>query len=128
MLDVTADDLRVDTVSTPLAILILGLVLRNLVLIIVPLIMIGTTILLWSTIMYPLVLHVLQVTQFTPRFMMSITIAMGIDYSLFLLTRARGVDDKEVAIAEALGMAESLAELHGFPGGFIVHDDVQLCQ
>lgn len=28
----------------------------------------------------------------------------------------------------ALEMAESLADLHGYEGGVIVHDDVQLCQ
>lgn len=28
----------------------------------------------------------------------------------------------------ALQMAESIAELHGFKGGVIVHDDIQLCQ
>jgi len=28
----------------------------------------------------------------------------------------------------ALQMAESIADLHGFPGGVIVHDDIQLCQ
>lgn len=28
----------------------------------------------------------------------------------------------------ALQMAESLADLHGYEGGVIVHDDVQLCQ
>jgi serine/threonine protein kinase len=28
----------------------------------------------------------------------------------------------------ALDMAESIADLHGFEGGVIVHDDVQLCQ
>lgn len=28
----------------------------------------------------------------------------------------------------ALKMAESIADLHGFEGGVIVHDDVQLCQ
>ena len=27
-----------------------------------------------------------------------------------------------------LGMAESIAVLHGYEGGLIVHDDVQLCQ
>ena len=60
--------------------------------------------------------------------MTSITIAMGIDHNLFLFTRARGVEDKEVAITEALGMEESLAELHVFPGGVIVYDDVQIFQ
>eukprot|EP00957_Ditylum_brightwellii_P104480 7959368-Ditylum_brightwellii.AAC.1 len=28
----------------------------------------------------------------------------------------------------ALAMAESLADLHGFKDGMIIHDDVQLCQ
>jgi len=28
----------------------------------------------------------------------------------------------------ALGMAEAIADLHGFPDGVIVHDDIQICQ
>lgn len=34
----------------------------------------------------------------------------------------------EEKLGFALTMAESLADLHGFPDGVIVHDDVQLCQ
>jgi uncharacterized membrane protein YdfJ with MMPL/SSD domain len=54
--------------------------------------------------MYPIAKYVVRVTQFTPSLMMSLIIAMSIDYSLFLLSRFiedfSYLQDKKIAIAE----------------------------
>jgi len=54
--------------------------------------------------MYPIAKYVVRVTQFTPSLMMSLIIAMSIDYSLFLLSRFledfSDLQDKKIAIAQ----------------------------
>ncbi len=54
--------------------------------------------------MYFVAEHIAQVTQFTPSLMMSLIVAMSIDYSLFLLSRFiedfTNLQDKTLAIAQ----------------------------
>mmetsp|Transcript_12845 Transcript_12845/g.19486 ORF Transcript_12845/g.19486 Transcript_12845/m.19486 type:complete len:989 (+) Transcript_12845:37-3003(+) len=75
-----------DHVVLPLSLLALAYILGNLSLMLVPVLCIITAICTGGTLMYP-VAESVSVTQFTPSIMMSITIAMSIDYSLFLLSR-----------------------------------------
>ena len=46
-----------------------------------------STVSTWSWILNRLILPYMQVTQFTPSIMMSLTLAMGMDYTLFLMAR-----------------------------------------
>ena len=80
---------RLDTISLPISLLILAWVLQSsVVLLILPIMTIGTTICLWSTILYSLMcITNIAIAQFTPSIMMSLTIAMSVDYSLFYLSR-----------------------------------------
>ena len=98
----TKQDLRrMDFVVAPLTLLLMGVVLpkaRCAYVWIVPLITMISTVCCWSLIMRTIVHHI-QITQFTPSIMMSLTLGMGIDYSLFLLSRyVEDTTDKNRAI------------------------------
>jgi len=75
-----------DSVVLPMALLILASIIRSVTLMIIPILNIFITILAEFLVMYPVALS-MDVVSFTPSLMMSITIAMSIDYSLFLLSR-----------------------------------------
>ncbi|MBY9002160.1 MAG: MMPL family transporter, partial [Candidatus Heimdallarchaeota archaeon] len=86
---VTQEDLaKMDLIVIPLAMLVLAFVLRSLKLMILPILSMGISILTSFLIMYPLALT-LNIFSFVPSIMMSLVIALSIDYSLFLLTRYR---------------------------------------
>ena len=83
----TTDDMEMmDTIVLPLSLATLAYIVGNLALMSIPVVTIISSLCLSGTLMYP-VAQAMQVTQFTPSIMMSLTIAMSIDYSLFLLTR-----------------------------------------
>ena len=95
--DSTKRDLtRMDILVIPCALLLVGAVLKSrhdlsysaalCRLWIIPLCCIASTIATWSLLMNPIA-RAMQITQFTPSIMMSLTLGMGIDYTLFLLTR-----------------------------------------
>eukprot|EP01105_Mastigella_eilhardi_P004748 TRINITY_DN1638_c0_g1_i16.p1 TRINITY_DN1638_c0_g1~~TRINITY_DN1638_c0_g1_i16.p1 ORF type:complete len:829 (-),score=200.10 TRINITY_DN1638_c0_g1_i16:1593-4055(-) len=84
----TQDMERMDLFALPLALLVLMLVLRAWPLMLIPCINVGITILVSFAIMYPIAL-LWDVATFTLAMMMSVIIAMSIDYSLFLLSRYR---------------------------------------
>jgi len=83
------DVTSLDTISLPISLLILCYVLGSSVpLLILPILTILSTIFLWSTVLYAAVLKTnIMIAQFTPSIMMSLTIAMSVDYSLFYLSR-----------------------------------------
>lgn len=106
LMKATQTDLRrMDALVLPLALLLLGLVLPNArpsIVWIIPLITMITTVCCWAIIMSFVAKHV-QITQFTPSIMMSITLGMGIDYTLFLLSRyLEDTSDKHDAIRHML--------------------------
>eukprot|EP00042_Codosiga_hollandica_P039413 m.330212 g.330212 ORF g.330212 m.330212 type:complete len:811 (-) comp55607_c1_seq3:155-2587(-) len=80
------DMLVMDGSALPVALAILALTLRSLRLIIIPLIAMLMTLTSSFLIMYP-ISNAMTVVSFAPSLMMSVTIAMSIDYSLFLLSR-----------------------------------------
>ena len=81
------DDLEtMDTIVLPIALLILGSIVKSLPLMLIPVVTILTAILGQFLVMYPVALS-MDVVSFAPSIMMSLTIAMSIDYSLFLLSR-----------------------------------------
>ncbi len=89
MNEVTKEDLALmDMIVIPIAMLVLAFVLRSLKLMILPILSMGISILASFLIMYPIALTT-DIFSFVPSIMMSLVIALSIDYSLFLLTRYR---------------------------------------
>ncbi|MHA1685816.1 MAG: MMPL family transporter [Candidatus Heimdallarchaeaceae archaeon] len=85
----TENDLkRMDSIVLPIALLVLAIILRSARLLFIPLVVLGISIFTSFLIMYPIALN-FTVFAFVPSVMMSITIAVSIDYGLFLLTRYR---------------------------------------
>ena len=102
MQEVTEEDLlKMDMIVIPIALLVLGFVLRSLKLMILPIAGIGISILSSFLVMYPLSL-VWDIFSFVPSIMMSLVIAMSIDYSLFLLSRYREEIMKKKEVSEAV--------------------------
>jgi uncharacterized membrane protein YdfJ with MMPL/SSD domain len=84
-----ADIARMDMLVLPIALILIGVVLPRAnpcFVWIIPLVTMITTCSIWSIIMRQVV-KVMQITQFTPTVMMSLTLGMGVDYTLFLLSR-----------------------------------------
>jgi len=87
MTDGAEADLKfMDAVSLPLALLVFIAILRSLTVAIIPVIAVASSVLLSFSIMVPIA-HAMSIPSYCPAIMMSIEIAMSIDYSLFLLTR-----------------------------------------
>eukprot|EP00053_Salpingoeca_punica_P017212 m.165058 g.165058 ORF g.165058 m.165058 type:complete len:848 (+) comp17149_c3_seq7:3642-6185(+) len=82
------DLLFMDGIGFPIALLVLALVLRSFRLLIIPVMNISASILTSFLIVYG-VAQRMSIISFAPSLMMSLTIAMSIDYSLFQLTRYR---------------------------------------
>ena len=80
---------RMDSIVIPIAFVILALVLRSLRLMIIPILTMGISFLFSFMVMLPIALSSIDVGTFAPSVMMSLVIAMSIDYSLFLLSRYR---------------------------------------
>jgi uncharacterized membrane protein YdfJ with MMPL/SSD domain len=88
-LSTRSDIMRMDLLVLPIALVLIGVVLPRAnprAVWIIPLVTIITTVAVWSGVMRLVVAH-MQITQFTPTVMMSLSLGMGIDYTLFLLAR-----------------------------------------
>ena len=83
-----ADFIKMDSIVLPASMFVLALYLRNLRLMVIPVLSTGTSLLVSFMIMW-IVASYIVVASFAPSVMVSIIIAMSIDYSLFLLTRFR---------------------------------------
>jgi uncharacterized membrane protein YdfJ with MMPL/SSD domain len=80
---------RMDAIVLPIALILMGLVLPRAnfwVVWMVPVVTLLTTVSLWSIVMNVIATRV-SVSTFCPTVMMSLTMGLGIDYSLFLLSR-----------------------------------------
>ena len=89
MTGVQDDLLRMDTVSFPLAFGVMALVLRSLRLLIAPFLCIVCSLAVSFGIVMTPVSRNTDVITYAPAVMMSITLAVSIDYSLFILSRFR---------------------------------------
>eukprot|EP00456_Euglypha_rotunda_P034837 TRINITY_DN26878_c0_g1_i1.p1 TRINITY_DN26878_c0_g1~~TRINITY_DN26878_c0_g1_i1.p1 ORF type:complete len:196 (-),score=11.02 TRINITY_DN26878_c0_g1_i1:11-598(-) len=90
VIDGTATDMeRMDMIVLPLALCTLAYVIRSYRLMIIPIFSVLCSLFTGFMFMYPVALNVYSCASITPSVMMSLTIAMSIDYSLFLLTRYR---------------------------------------
>jgi len=99
MTDGATNDMKfMDAVSLPLALVVFIAIMQSLSVAVVPVLAVGASVLLSFTIMNPIA-RAMSIPSYCPAIMMSIEIAMSIDYSLFLLTRfheeiGRGVQPK----------------------------------
>lgn len=91
-----SDLMRIDSISMPLAMMVLWYLIRSWRLLLIPLACMCTSASLSFGIMF-CVGHVQVVMATTPSIMMSVLIALSIDYSLFITTRF----DEELARVEA---------------------------
>ncbi|MHA1955178.1 MAG: MMPL family transporter, partial [Candidatus Heimdallarchaeaceae archaeon] len=82
------DIIMMDSIVLPIALIVLALVLKSFRLMILPIISVGFSIATSFFLMYPLALA-MPVFSFVPSVIMSLVIALSIDYSLFLLSRYR---------------------------------------
>merc|ERR1719198_1633906 len=83
-----ADAKKMDTITIPAAMFVLMLMLQSLRIMAIPIITIAISIGCSFLVMYPIALHH-DIASTAPSMMLSIIIAMSIDYSLFLLCRFR---------------------------------------
>ncbi|UJG44094.1 MAG: MMPL family transporter [Candidatus Heimdallarchaeum endolithica] len=79
---------RMDSFILPIALIVLALVIRRLKLMILPLVSIAISIFTTFLILYGFT-YIYTILSFAPSIVMSLVIAISIDYSLFLLTRYR---------------------------------------
>ncbi|MHA1667265.1 MAG: MMPL family transporter [Candidatus Heimdallarchaeaceae archaeon] len=80
------DIILMDSIVLPIALIVLAFVLKSFRLMILPVLSVGSSIATSFFLMYP-VAKLVPVFSFVPSVMMSLVIALSIDYSLFLLSR-----------------------------------------
>ena len=78
---------KTDMFVLPIAVLVLAAYLGSLRLMVIPLFALGASMLTGFMIMYPIARYKWNVAQVAPSIQSSLSIALSIDYSLFLLTR-----------------------------------------
>ena len=97
----TRDLKRMDLTSLPLALVVLGLVLMSLSLVWLPFINIIIAMVISFGLMYPFTLC-FDVASYNPPVMMSLIMAMSIDYALFLLSRFKEELNKGATVRKAV--------------------------
>jgi uncharacterized membrane protein YdfJ with MMPL/SSD domain len=89
VLDGLENDLLLgDGISIPSALLVLCLALKSFRFGIIPLISVAASILVIFLVMLPIA-NVTHVSSVAPNLIMSLTVALSVDYSLFILSRFR---------------------------------------
>lgn len=104
---------KVDAIVLPLAMIVLAFILKSARLMLIPICCVGVSASTSFCIMY-LITLVYEVNAITPTLMMSILIAMNIDYSLFLLSRYRE------ALGEGQNPFEAVVDVFGTAGHTIL--------
>jgi uncharacterized membrane protein YdfJ with MMPL/SSD domain len=87
-ISVAKDAARMDSIVIPIAFVVLAFVLRRLNLIVLPILAIVVSTFVGFAILYA-ISFLLPIASITPSIVMSLTLALAIDYALFLLTRYR---------------------------------------
>ena len=85
---VESDMMRVEGVAAPLAMVVLGIMLRNFRLLILPLMCMGTSLATALLMMWP-ISKMYPVVIIVPAIVTCVVLALSVDYSLFLLSRFR---------------------------------------
>jgi RND superfamily putative drug exporter len=97
------DMMLIDLVTIPLIIVALAILLRNRRLVIIPLIAIGVTLGISFGIMVALSQNdVVSIVSIVPNIMMSLGLGIGVDYSLFLLSRFKEEREKGHDVATSI--------------------------
>eukprot|EP00755_Sulcionema_specki_P024091 Sspe_Gene.80441::Locus_50807_Transcript_1_1_Confidence_1.000_Length_2804::g.80441::m.80441/K06994/K06994; putative drug exporter of the RND superfamily len=105
MIKSSTEDLeRMDAIVLPIALLVLASILKSLRLMILPVLCLGCSAATSFAIMYG-VAQQMEVFAASPSLMMSILIAMSIDYGLFLLSRYR----EELLKQKSLGLQDTFS-------------------
>jgi len=133
----SGDFAHTDVIILPVALFVLMLYLKSARLMVLPLACVALSLLSAMTAMLPIALYALDVASFAPSIMASLTVAMSVDYSLFLLTRYREEvlsgahrteaeavqatlrTSGEVILASGLTLAMTFASLIAFPMDFL---------
>ena len=84
-----SDMINTDSIILPIAMVVLCCYLKSLRLMVLPLLCVGLSLVTSLSVMLPISIYAWNVASFAPSIMMSLTVAMSIDYSLFMLTRYR---------------------------------------
>ncbi|KAA6391117.1 MAG: putative mmpl domain protein [Streblomastix strix] len=100
--NIISDLMIMDVICIPLAFVVLMIMLKSVRLIIITAFVTITAIALSFLIALPISQYLMQVPTFAPSIMMSICLALSIDYSLFLLSRFRDELIKGTSIARSI--------------------------
>jgi RND superfamily putative drug exporter len=84
---IESDLVKMDVIVLPLSLMVLALNLNSWRLMLLPIVSIIVSILTSFTIMLPIALYSFNTASMAPSIQMSLTVAMSIDYCLFLLNR-----------------------------------------
>jgi uncharacterized membrane protein YdfJ with MMPL/SSD domain len=99
------DAIRMDVLAVPLALLLFWLFLRNVRMLVIPVLSTLTAAIYSFALMYPIAVYVVKVTTMAPTLMVSMIIAVSTDYVLFMLTRfieERRYKSVELSVANML--------------------------
>ena len=91
--------MRVESVAAPLAMVVLGIMLRNFRLLIIPLICMGASLASALLVMWPISM-VYPVVIIAPAIVTTVVLALSVDYSLFLLSRFREETHRGAGVSE----------------------------
>jgi uncharacterized membrane protein YdfJ with MMPL/SSD domain len=134
-----------DAIILPIALFVLMIYLKSFRLMVLPLLNVILSLLGAFAVMYPIALWLLHVSSFAPSIMASLTVAMSVDYSLFLLTRFREEilsgqhrlemdavratlrTSGEVVLASGFTLALTFASLIAFPMDFLQSIGIAAC-
>ena len=102
MTDGIISDLKtMDAIAMPIALIVLVCVVQSITMLIIPIVAVVTSALVGFLIMTP-ISYAMTLPSFCPPLMMSINVAMSIDYCLFILTRYREELNKGRNIKDAM--------------------------
>jgi predicted RND superfamily exporter protein len=109
-------------IAFPVALVVLTIMLRSLRLLIIPIMCIVSSLLISFLIMWPVALNY-NVIQFCPSVMSSVTLALSIDYSLFLLSRFR----EEVRSKKNPSRTQVIINMMQFAGHTVLVSGCTIC-
>ena len=109
-------------IAFPCALIVLAVMLKSVRLLIIPILCILSSLLFSFFIMWPVALNY-NVIQFCPSIMSSVTLALSIDYSLFLLSRFR----EEVKSATPLTRNEVIIHVMQYAGHTVLVSGCTIC-
>jgi len=111
-----------EAIAFPLALIVLAIMLKSVRLLIIPLMCILSSLLISFLIMWPVAISY-NVIQFCPSVMSSVTLALSIDYSLFLLSRFR----EEVLSRKKLSQSDVVVNMMQFAGHTVLVSGCTIC-